>query len=79
MPPLVLLLVAALAVVTLGYLGACFSHPFAKCIACRISPGDHFCRHCRGTGLRLRIGWQAYNHLTRLYRDSSRGTRKDRP
>jgi hypothetical protein len=72
--PLALLLAAALAAITLGYLLACWAKPFTPCIACRISPGDHFCRHCRGTGLRLRLGWQAYNHLTRLYRDTTSGT-----
>lgn len=30
------------------------------------------CPRCRGTGLRLRIGRRAYNHLTRIYREGTR-------
>jgi len=28
------------------------------------------CPHCRGTGLRLRIGRRAYNHLSRIRRNA---------
>jgi Zn finger protein HypA/HybF involved in hydrogenase expression len=30
------------------------------------------CPHCRGTGLRLRIGRRMYNHLSRIRRDAAR-------
>jgi hypothetical protein len=30
------------------------------------------CPHCRGTGLRLRIGRRVYNHLSRIRRDATR-------
>jgi hypothetical protein len=30
------------------------------------------CPHCRGTGLRLRIGRRLYNHLSRIRRDAQR-------
>lgn len=70
MTPLVVLL-ATLTIVTLCYIGVCYATPFTRCIACRISPGDHFCRWCGGTGYRPRLGWQAYNALSRLYRDAN--------
>lgn len=41
--------------------------PAGKPRAARSQPD---CPHCRGTGLRLRIGRRAANHLTRLHRRS---------
>jgi hypothetical protein len=38
----------------------------------RAARGRPACPHCRGTGLRLRIGRRIYNHLARLHRDATR-------
>lgn len=62
-----------LLVVTLGYALACTAWPFKPCGRChgtakRRSPlggAFRFCRHCRGTGRRLRLGRRAWNHLRR--------------
>jgi hypothetical protein len=73
MTPTITLLVAGLALITLGYVGRCYAKPFGKCVACRISPGDHFCRRCNGTGLRPRIGWQLYHAFRRVDSDAHAG------
>ena len=38
----------------------------------RAARGMPDCPHCRGTGLRLRIGRYVYNHLSRVYKQASR-------
>ncbi|MGW4638031.1 hypothetical protein ACWEN6_05870 [Sphaerisporangium sp. NPDC004334] len=65
---------------TLRYAAACYVKPFARCRRCkgkrrkpnRIGRGWHDCRHCNGTGLRLRIGRHAWNYARRLHRDGTR-------
>ncbi|MEV0229326.1 hypothetical protein [Nonomuraea sp. NPDC050786] len=64
----------------LGYAAACAATPFARCPRCKghgktLKPNGHvkrWCRHCDGTGLRLRLGRRLFNYLRRLYRDSTR-------
>lgn len=69
---LVLLLLA----VTLGYLLVCAVWPFTPCRRCggygrHHGPmrGIRLCRHCDGSGLRLRMGRRAWNAGRRIYRD----------
>ncbi|MFB4273365.1 hypothetical protein [Nonomuraea sp. GTA35] len=78
---LVPLLFAALAVLwLLGYAAACAADPFARCLRCKghgkkLKPNGRvkrWCRHCDGTGLRLRLGRRLYNYLRRLHRDGAR-------
>ncbi|MGH4020513.1 MAG: hypothetical protein ACRDT0_15010 [Pseudonocardiaceae bacterium] len=75
-----------LLLLTLGYALACTIWPYKPCRRCSgagklRSPLGRSLRHCprcRGTGLRLRAGRRAYNHLRRLHRDTTH-TRKDQP
>lgn len=67
-------------VAALGYAAACAADPFGRCRRCHgnaksLSPGGRvkrWCRHCDGTGLRLRLGRRLYNYLRRLRRDATR-------
>lgn len=68
-------------VITLGYLGLCAATPYTRCRRCH---GAGFtkamlgrrrpCRHCRTSGLRLRIGVRITNHLRRLNHAASKPT-----
>jgi hypothetical protein len=65
------LLIVGLALAGLAsYAIACAEAPFRDCLHCggdgRNGPGARSdCKHCDGTGLQLRYGRRAYNHLTR--------------
>ncbi|GAA3669150.1 hypothetical protein GCM10022224_036610 [Nonomuraea antimicrobica] len=83
LPPLPLVLAAAFLVAlvwVLGYAAACAANPFGRCHRCdghgkTINPNGRvkrFCRHCDGTGLRLRLGRCLFNYLRRLRRDGTR-------
>lgn len=69
--------------VTLGYALACWTDPFPRCRACtgsgrkrtRFGHGWRNCRHCRGSGHRLRIGRRIANTIRRLRQDAHRPTR----
>jgi hypothetical protein len=79
-------LLLALLVLTLGYALACTAWPYTPCPRCRgsarrrapVGRGFRFCRRCRSTGVRLRWGRRAWNHLRRL-RPHTPPTRKDTP
>lgn len=66
-------------VAVLGYAAACAADPFGRCPRCHgnakvIKPNGRvkrWCRHCDGTGLRLRLGRRLYNYLRRLRRDAT--------
>ena len=66
------LLVVCLLAVTLGYIAWCAVSPWGTCIRCRPGGRNRTCRACNGTGMRPRLGWQAYAYLRRLYRDGTR-------
>jgi hypothetical protein len=71
--PLIALLGLCLLAVTLCYAFWCSVSPWGTCTRCR--PGKHpnrTCRACNGTGMRPRLGWQAWTHLRRLYKDGTR-------
>lgn len=63
------------AIVTVGYLIACWAFPFRNCSRCdgagkRRSEGRKTFRHCRwcnGTGGRLRIGRRLWNIASRAH------------
>ncbi|WP_405095555.1 hypothetical protein [Micromonospora sp. NBC_01412] len=65
-----------LALVTLGYLALCVIDPFGRCRTChgtsrKRSPLIRMrreCRRCAGTGLRLRVGRHAINHIKDEYK-----------
>jgi hypothetical protein len=82
MPPIVLA-IALLLAVTFGYVCVCAASPFARCRAChgfgfatttdrkgRPKRGKT-CRHCKGHGMRIRVGRHLYNAWRRTY---DRGT-----
>lgn len=74
MTPIVLA-IACLIAVTLGYAALCAVSPFGRCRKCNglglIHPTRGFrrrprpCKRCRATGLRLRIGRRLHNHGAR--------------
>jgi hypothetical protein len=47
-----------------AYALACWQAPYG---ACRCRHNDPLCRHCNGTGRRVRIGRRLFNYLRRLY------------
>lgn len=77
---LLVLTILALLTITLGYVAACAFTPVRPCRRChglgryRTGRGHlwHRCRHCRGTGARVRIGRLLWTELRRTH---SRGTR----
>ena len=62
-------------IITLCYIVACWIWPFSACRHCagagkQRSPSGRafrYCRHCKSTGGRLRIGRKLSNLLHRLY------------
>ncbi|MFG3064798.1 hypothetical protein ACGFYM_40585 [Streptomyces sp. NPDC048231] len=84
----VLLAIACLTVVTVGYGGLCVASPFGDCRTCRgmghqlttdrkgrLKRGKG-CRRCKATGKRIRTGRWLYNRWARIYRA---GTDTPRP
>jgi hypothetical protein len=81
-----LLVILALAVVTVGYVVACAVWPFRACRHCggagksRSPTGRafHHCRHCNGSGAQLRTGRRLFTLLShrrdRANRDRPRST-----
>jgi hypothetical protein len=69
---LILPLGLCLAVVTLSYALLCAGSPWGTCVRCRPGGKNRTCRACNGTGMRPRLGWQAWTYLRRLYRDGTR-------
>ncbi|MDK1477055.1 hypothetical protein QNO07_27290 [Streptomyces sp. 549] len=80
----VLLAIACLTAVTLGYGFLCAVSPFGDCRRCRgfgyrlttdrrgrTRPG-RLCRRCRGDRKRIRFGRHLYNVAARLHRDGTR-------
>ena len=79
-------LILFLLILTVGYAGACYLRPFARCRRChgeravkgtlgdRILRGQSIrrCPRCSGTGLRLRWGRRFYNNLSARQRQSQR-------
>ncbi|MFF4845976.1 hypothetical protein ACFY2G_39125 [Streptomyces collinus] len=76
----ILLVIACLFVVTLGYGGLCAASPFGNCRKCRgmghqlktdrkgrLKRGQD-CRRCHATGKRIRAGRWLYNRWARIYR-----------
>ncbi|MGC5308763.1 hypothetical protein [Micromonospora zamorensis] len=69
-----------LALLTLGYLALCVAAPFGRCRTCngtgrKRSPLGRIrreCRRCAGTGLRLRVGRHAINHIKDEYQAARR-------
>ncbi|MDG9677758.1 hypothetical protein [Micromonospora sp. DH14] len=69
-----------LALLTLGYLAVCIAAPFGRCRTCtgtgrKRSPLGRIrreCRRCAGTGLRLRVGRHAINHIKDEYQAAKR-------
>ena len=73
-------------ILTVGYAGACYLRPFARCPRCKGERavkgtlGDRLlrgqptrrCPRCSGTGLRLRIGRRFYNNMSARQRQSQR-------
>jgi hypothetical protein len=50
----------------------CASSPWGTCTRCRPGGANRTCRACNGTGMRPRLGWQAWTYLRRIYRDGTR-------
>ncbi|UFR02279.1 hypothetical protein KBP30_14275 [Streptomyces sp. Go40/10] len=84
----ILLVIACLLIVTLGYCGLCAASPFGDCRKCRgmghelttdrkgrLKRGKD-CRRCKATGKRIRVGRWLYNRWARIYRA---GTDTPRP
>ncbi|REE61319.1 hypothetical protein BX257_3891 [Streptomyces sp. 3212.3] len=87
MTPIVLA-IACLTVVTVGYGSLCVASPFGDCRTCRgighqlttdrkgrLKRGKD-CRRCKATGKRIRTGRWLYNRWARIYRA---GTDTPRP
>ncbi|WP_377271663.1 hypothetical protein [Peterkaempfera sp. SMS 1(5)a] len=82
--PLLLLAIACLFVVTLGYIGLCAAQPFGPCRACRglgfqtktdrrgRTKRGKDCRRCKTTGQRIRTGHHLLNLWREIYRASTR-------
>jgi hypothetical protein len=58
--------------VTICYALLCAASPWGTCLRCRPGGANRTCRACNGTGMRPRLGWQAWTHARRLYRDGTR-------
>lgn len=75
----------ALIIFTLGYGLSCAIWPFKPCRRCHgvgklrspFLPALRYCPHCRGTGLRLRLGRKAWNAYRRLHHHNHRNRRGD--
>ncbi|MFU8855039.1 hypothetical protein ACNAW0_29350 [Micromonospora sp. SL1-18] len=69
-----------LAAITLGYLALCVVAPFGRCRTCHgtgrkrslLARAGRECRRCAGTGLRLRVGRHAINHIKDEYQAAKR-------
>ncbi|MFI6254566.1 hypothetical protein ACIBCL_00445 [Micromonospora zamorensis] len=69
-----------LTLLTLGYLVLCVAAPFGRCRTCKGTGRKHStigrlrreCRRCAGTGLRLRVGRHAINHIKDEYQAAKR-------
>lgn len=78
--PIASTLIAISLFIAVRYAAECYIRPFRPCRACqgkgrkpnRIGRGTHDCRHCRATGLRLRLGRHIWNHARALHRDKTR-------
>ncbi|WP_043266115.1 hypothetical protein [Streptomyces sp. CT34] len=83
MTPIVLA-IACLMLVTLGYASLCAGSPFGNCRKCN-GLGHHLhydrkgrpkrgkrCRRCKGRGKRVRVGRWIYNRASRIYREGTR-------
>jgi DnaJ-class molecular chaperone len=81
---LLVLAIACLLAVTLGYTGVCAAQPFATCRHChgfgfatttdrkgRPKRGKT-CRRCKGHGIHIRRGRHAYNIARGIHRDGTR-------
>jgi len=70
----------ATVLLTLGYLAVCVVDPFGRCRTCHgsgrkrspLSRAGRECRRCAGTGLRLRVGRHAINHIKDEYQAAKR-------
>ncbi|MEU7174958.1 hypothetical protein ABZ949_26135 [Micromonospora tulbaghiae] len=70
----------AIVSLTLGYLAVCVVDPFGRCRTCHgtgrkrspFSRAGRECRRCAGTGLRLRVGRHAINHIKDEYQAAKR-------
>lgn len=84
----ILLAIACLFTITLGYVGLCATSPFGDCRRCRgmghelktdrkgrLKRGKD-CRRCKATGKRIRAGRWLYNRWARIY---GAGTDTPRP
>jgi len=69
---LLALLGLCLPIVTICYALLCAASPWGTCVRCRPGGANRTCRACNGTGMRPRLGWQAYAYLRRLYWDGTR-------
>jgi hypothetical protein len=75
--------ILTLLAITLGYLLTCAIWPFGACRRChgtgriRGLGGYRLCRRCRSTGLRVRLGWRAYN-WARRHHHTAFGPDRDR-
>jgi hypothetical protein len=70
--PLIVPLGLCLLAVTLGYALVCAASPWGTCYRCRPGGANRTCRACKGTGMRPRLGWQAWTYLRRVYKDGTR-------
>jgi hypothetical protein len=70
--PLIALLGLCLLIVTLGYILLCSASPWGTCARCRPGGRNRTCLACSGTGMRPRLGWQAWTCLRRAWRDGTR-------
>lgn len=68
---LLALTVVAITATAVVYAAWCYLSPYGRCTSCRMTPGDHFCRRCDGTGLRRRIGWRLLSAYRRHLRDAT--------
>ncbi|MCX2732511.1 hypothetical protein OOZ19_19910 [Saccharopolyspora sp. NFXS83] len=74
------ILIAALLIITLGYVASCVLWPFKACRTCNgegkfRSPfirAIRLCPACRSTGLQPRAGLKAWNAYRRLHRTNRR-------
>ncbi|YCK40169.1 hypothetical protein ACNF49_40725 [Actinomadura sp. ATCC 39365] len=65
--------------ITLSYIYNCYARPFRSHRRCNgtghipylFGRGWRFCLRCQATGLRLRLGRRAWNHLRRLQREAA--------
>jgi hypothetical protein len=58
--------------VTVCYALLCAASPWGHCWRCRPGGTNRTCRACNGTGMRPRLGHQAWTYLRRIHRDGTR-------